>query len=216
MLQTVNMYIIKQNKLYFTVWETLKRETKWVFRFQKLHHYESIDKPLESESSVFLRSNSKFLTRLTQRVPIVEQELVTLPKHLSSPLVFNEVRVTRSLALCVCFVYHCLSFLHFSLGHYVVCSSSLGHCVVCSSFLGHCVFCSSSLGHYVVCSSLGHYVVCSSSLGHYVVCSSSFGHYVVCSSSIYGFWLPLDIFKLILNELSLLSICLNHKILHWF
>jgi hypothetical protein len=27
---------------------------------------------------------------------------------------------------------------------------------------------------------------------------------------------PFGIFKLILNELSLLSICLNHKILHWF
>ena len=28
---------------------------------------------------------TKFVTRLTQRVPLVEQELVSLPEHLSSP-----------------------------------------------------------------------------------------------------------------------------------
>jgi len=31
---------------------------------------------------------------------------VTLPEHLSSPLVFSGVHVTRSLVLCVCFVDH--------------------------------------------------------------------------------------------------------------
>jgi hypothetical protein len=43
----------------------------------------------------------------------VEQELPTLPEHLSSPPVFSGVRVTRSLVLCVCFVDRCLSFLYF-------------------------------------------------------------------------------------------------------
>ena len=52
----------------------------------------------------------------------VEQELLTLPQHLSSPLVFSEVRVTQSLVLCVCFVHRCL---YFSFGHCVVCSSSI-------------------------------------------------------------------------------------------
>ena len=33
----------------------------------------------------------------------VEQELPTLPEHLSSPSVFSGVRVTRSLVLCVMF-----------------------------------------------------------------------------------------------------------------
>jgi hypothetical protein len=53
-----------------------------------------------------------FVTRLTRRVPLVEQELLTLPEHLSSPPVFSGVRVTRSLVLYhyVCFVYRCLSF----------------------------------------------------------------------------------------------------------
>jgi hypothetical protein len=30
-----------------------------------------------------------FVTRLTQQVPLVEQELLTLPEHLSSPPVFS-------------------------------------------------------------------------------------------------------------------------------
>jgi len=39
----------------------------------------------------------------------VEQELLTLPEHLSSPPVFSGVRVTRSLLLYVCFEDLCLS-----------------------------------------------------------------------------------------------------------
>jgi hypothetical protein len=54
----------------------------------------------------------------------MEQELIILPEHLSSHLVFSGVRVTRSLVLCVCFVERCLSFCTFSFGHCVVCFSS--------------------------------------------------------------------------------------------
>jgi hypothetical protein len=56
---------------------------------------------------------------------MVEQELPTLPEHLSSPPVFSGIRVTRSLVLYVCFVDRCLSFCTFSFGHCVVCSSSI-------------------------------------------------------------------------------------------
>ena len=42
-----------------------------------------------------------FVTRVTRRVPLVEQELHTLPQHLNSHLVFRGVHVTRSLFLCV-------------------------------------------------------------------------------------------------------------------
>jgi hypothetical protein len=38
-----------------------------------------------------------FVTRLTRRVSLVEQELPTLPEHLSSPPVLSGVRVPRSL-----------------------------------------------------------------------------------------------------------------------
>ena len=34
----------------------------------------------------------------------MEQELLTLPEHLSSLPDFSEVRVTRSLVLCICLV----------------------------------------------------------------------------------------------------------------
>ena len=63
------------------------------------------------------------LTRLTRRVPLVEQKLLTVPEHLSSPPVFSGVRDGRSLILCVCFVDRCFSFCTFSFGHCVVCSS---------------------------------------------------------------------------------------------
>ena len=43
-------------------------------------------------------------------MPLVEQELLTLPEHLSSPQAFSGVRVTQSLALC--FVDGCLSVFH--------------------------------------------------------------------------------------------------------
>ena len=66
-----------------------------------------------------------FVTRLTRRVPLVEQELPTLPEHLNSPPIFSGVRVTRSLVLYVFFVDRCLSFCTFSFGHCVVCSSSI-------------------------------------------------------------------------------------------
>ena len=66
-----------------------------------------------------------FVTRLTRRVSLVEQELSTLSEHQSSPPVFSGVHVTRSLVLCVCFTDRCLSFCTFSFGHCVVCSSSI-------------------------------------------------------------------------------------------
>jgi hypothetical protein len=65
------------------------------------------------------------VTRLTRRVPLVEQELLILPEHMSSPPVFSRVRVTRSLVLYICFVDRCL----------FLCTFSSGHCVVCSSLI---------------------------------------------------------------------------------
>jgi len=65
------------------------------------------------------------VTRLTRRVSLVEQELPTLPEHVSSPPVFSGVRVIRSLVSYVYFVDRCLSFCTFSFGHCVVCFSSI-------------------------------------------------------------------------------------------
>ena len=65
-----------------------------------------------------------FVTRLTRRVPPVEQELLTIPEHLSSPPVFSGVRATRSLFLC--FVDHGFSFCPFYFCHCIVCPSLCG------------------------------------------------------------------------------------------
>ena len=48
-------------------------------------------------------------------MPLVEQELPTLPEHQSSPPVLSEVRVTRYLVLCVGFVDRCFSLVLFLL-----------------------------------------------------------------------------------------------------
>ena len=44
-----------------------------------------------------------FVTRVTLRVPLVEQELLPHPKHLRSPPIFSVVCVTRSLVFSVLF-----------------------------------------------------------------------------------------------------------------
>jgi hypothetical protein len=60
-----------------------------------------------------------FVTRLIRRVSLVEQELLTLPEHMSSPPVFSGVLVTQS-----SFKY-ALSI--------IVCPFSVDHCIVCPS-----------------------------------------------------------------------------------
>ena len=62
-------------------------------------------------------ANSLLLSPRNRRYlsPLVEQELLTLPEHLSSLPVFSWVRVTRSLVLYVCFVDRFLSFFFWSL-----------------------------------------------------------------------------------------------------
>jgi len=71
------------------------------------------------------RHVAPLVTKLTRLVSLVEQELLTLPEHLSLPPDFSGVRVTRSLVLCVCFVDLCLSFCTFSFSHCVICCSSI-------------------------------------------------------------------------------------------
>ena len=62
---------------------------------------------------------TRFVARVTRQVPLVEQELLTPPEHLSSSPVFSGVRVTWSLVLYVCFVDRCFFFCTFSFGHCV-------------------------------------------------------------------------------------------------
>ena len=55
--------------------------------------------------------NGGIVTRVTRVVPLVEQEQLTIPEHLSSLPVFSGVRVTRSVVSCVCFVHRFVLFL---------------------------------------------------------------------------------------------------------
>ena len=94
---------------------------------------------------------TRFVKQVTRRVPLVDQELLTLPEHMSSPPVFSGVRVIQSL---VFFVVFCRSIVcPFSLDHCIVCPFSLGHCIVCPFSLDHCIVCPISLDHCIVCPS---------------------------------------------------------------
>ena len=132
----------------------------------------------------------------------MEPVLPTIPEHLSSPLVFSGVRVTRSLVLCVCFVDRYLSICTFSFGRCVICSSSIYifwlplwylQTLPINSY--HYINSTHNYTKIVVCPFVLFLLaivlsVCSSSiygiwlLLWYLLTS---GHCVVCSSSIYGF-----------------------------
>ena len=63
-----------------------------------------------------------FVARSTRRVPLMEQELLALPKHLSSHPVYSGVHVARSLVLCVMFCRSLFVLLYFFCWPCVVCS----------------------------------------------------------------------------------------------
>ena len=69
-----------------------------------------------------------FVTRLTRRVPLVEQELPTLPEHMNSPPVFSGDRIARTLVQCVvlCGSLFVLLFF-FSFDYCAVCPSNCGY-----------------------------------------------------------------------------------------
>ena len=73
---------------------------------------------------------------LTQQVSLVEQELLTLPEHPSSPPALSGVHVVQSLVFCVVFcrsLFVILFFFFCPLCCLFFCSFSFVHCVVCSS-----------------------------------------------------------------------------------
>jgi hypothetical protein len=85
-------------------------------------HYTTLRKhfPVLSSFMTYYR----FENRVTRRVQLVEQELLTLPELPSSPHVFSGVRVSRSLVFCVMFCRSLFVLLSFV------------YCVVCPSIYG--------------------------------------------------------------------------------
>jgi hypothetical protein len=65
------------------------------------HIYSTCRKHYRSFSYSWLATG--FVTKVIRRVSLVEQKMLTIPKHLCSPLVFSEFRVARSLLFCVLF-----------------------------------------------------------------------------------------------------------------
>jgi hypothetical protein len=123
----------------------------------------------------------------------VEQELLTLPEHLSSHPVFSGVRVTRALIFCICFVDRCLSFC--LLFFWSLCCLFFCLLIIVLSVL-------LSFDHCVVCSSVFWSLCCLFFCLLIIVLSVllSFDHCVVCSSSIHGFWLPLWYLQPLLDQ----------------
>ena len=62
-----------------------------------------------------MKSRNVGLNSWLAEMSIMEQELLTLSEHLSSPPGFRGVRVALSLILCVCFVDRCCPFVLFIL-----------------------------------------------------------------------------------------------------
>jgi hypothetical protein len=140
---------------------------------------------------------TRFVTRLTWLVPLVEKELLTFLEHLSTPPVLSGARVTLFLVLCVWFVYvvsrqiHNISVISWQSVLLVgeIKGPGKNHRPVSSHW--------QTLSHNVVHCMFFYFIVC-----------PSFGHFVVCPS-IYRFWLPLWYLQIFLCNLS------KHKIIKW-
>jgi hypothetical protein len=101
------------------IYKYIKRITWLTVTEYLCHKWTQIrgDAPLDANSSLSFPHSwliTGFVTRLTRRASLVEQELLTLPEHLSSPTVINEVCVTRSLVFCVMFCRSLFILLSFS------------------------------------------------------------------------------------------------------
>ena len=121
--------IMTFNKIQVITSKIVRSPPLWNISFTNDHGYD----PLVLNTSLSFphtRLITGFVTILTWRVELVKQGLLTLSDHLSSPLVFSGVRVTRYLVLYVCFVdrclsfctikpLHCLSFCHFLASDYL-------------------------------------------------------------------------------------------------
>ena len=135
---------------------------------------------------------------------VVEEELPTLPEHLSVPSVFSEVRVTRSLVLCVD---RYLSFCPFYFGLCVVNSSSIYGFWLPLWYL-------QAFDHYIVFPSLimasdypcGIFKLLTIILSYFFYYDfwlplwylQTFDHYIVFPSSIMTFDYPFGTFKNVL------------------
>jgi hypothetical protein len=88
-------------------------------------HFKYLNETFEQRAGSMLCYHNFGTSVILSLVPLVEQELHPFRSTWVQSR-FSGVRVTRSLALCVCFVDRCFSFSTFSFGHCVVCYSIYG------------------------------------------------------------------------------------------
>ena len=101
-------------KLKSSLQKFYRRHHDWLTVVEYLcHKWSRICSICRKQFPVLSSIMTGFVTRLTRQVSLMQEELLTLPEHLSSPPGFSGVRVTRSIVLCVCFVDRCLSFCTF-------------------------------------------------------------------------------------------------------
>jgi hypothetical protein len=110
--QVCNLTLLRNhNSVLFSSWLITVFVT-WVTPKVRL-----VEQELLTLSYIFLTNIVNWNTRyITRQVPLVEQEPLILPEHMSSPPVFSGVRATRCLVLYVYFVDRCLSWCTFSFG----------------------------------------------------------------------------------------------------
>jgi hypothetical protein len=140
---------------------------------------------------------TRFVTRVTRRVPHVLQELLT---HKFTPVV-SEVHVGQSLVFCV--VYCRLSFVLLSSFFWPLCCLFFFDLRLLIIPFDHCIVCPSIYDFWLLLLTIVLSVLLRSTTSDYpfwpLHCLSfdlqllitPFDHCVVCSSSIYDFWLPL-------------------------
>jgi hypothetical protein len=112
-------------QMHSYIWLLTRRFVKLLTMY---YHGQSGYVPLvvaTSRSFPHSRLITGFVTKLTRLVPLVDQELPTLPEHLNLPPVLSGVHVTRSLVWYVCCVDLVCPFVLLSFSHCVVCPSSI-------------------------------------------------------------------------------------------
>ena len=116
----IHIRILKNALCFFTICKKNYECIKWTWQ-TSLHVHTNYRILLVFYILVTIASSIMNKHHTIRWAKLVEQELLTFPEHLSSPLCFSGICVTWSLVLCVCFVDRCLSFCTFSFGHCVVC-----------------------------------------------------------------------------------------------
>jgi len=86
---TLSILLLSHNTRQMDITQAINLSSllrKYITKYKYIYNF---------ESGNCLHFGLRCVTRLTRQVSLVEQEMLTIPEHLSSPPVFSGVRVTR-------------------------------------------------------------------------------------------------------------------------